>query len=279
MEYSAKFRNIDKEFAFEDLELGSWNAEYENEDEFIMALNRMAIATSQHSVIEFPEVEVKAKNMRVTIQAIDGELFYTDLHSQNRKNMKVVPQEVIRLIEGLPLDEVFKREDKAAEEVYVAPNHSYRAARNGTGKSISLIVMLCVVSICGYLVWKELDKTPSLTSTPQFIPDMKNEGEVLRKYADVYVSEYREGAMLFELTKEGQFTRYEMWFSKERNGYILLLVDAHRAQVGSYSGKTGILAGEDHLLVLKDEETITLHGVDFGRHHDTLESIGEVLSK
>ena len=279
MEYSAKFRYIDKEFGFDALDQGSWSAEYDNEDDFILSLNRMAIATSQHSVVEFPEVEVRAKSMRVTIQSIDGQLFYTDLHSQNRKNMKVIPVEVIRLIEGKPLDEVFKQDDVVEEPSYESSHSVYRKPTSGRGKVVALMVMFLVLSGCSVVVWQEVVRTPSLTSTPQFIPDMKQEGEVLRKYADVYVSDYREGAMIFELTKEGQFTRYEIWFSPERNGSILLLVDSYRVQVGSYSGKTGILAGEQHLLALKDDETIVLHGVDFTRHHDELTSIGEVLSK
>ena len=279
MEYSAKFRHIDKDFGFDELDLGTWLADYDNEDDFILALNRMAIATSLHSVVDFPEVEVRAKSMRVTIHAIDGELFYTDLHSQNRKNMKVIPVEVVRLLEGKPLDEVFKQEEEAVEEAYEPSHHAYRKSSSGTKKLVALVVMFCVIGVCSFMIWKELGTTPSLTSVPQFIPDMNQEGEVLRKYADVYVSEYREGAMLFELTKKGEFTRYEMWFSKDRNAYILLQVDSHRAQVGSYSGKDGILAGGEHLLVLKDEEAIILHGVEFTRHHDTLSSIGEVLSK
>lgn len=279
MDYSAKFRHIDKEFGFDGLDLGSWTADYDNEDDLILALNRMAIATSQQSVVEFPEVEVLARSMRVTIHSIDGELFYTDLHSQNRKNMKVVPVEVVRLIEGKPLDEVFKQDEEPVEESFASSQHTYRKSSSGAGKLVALVVMFSVLGVCGFMFWKEFGRSQSLTSTPQFIPDMKQEGEVLRQYADVYVSEYREGAMLFELTKEGQFTRYEMWFSNDRNTNVLLLVDSHRAQVGSYSGKTGILAGEQHLLVLKDEETINLHGVDFTRHHDTLSSIGEVLTK
>lgn len=279
MEYSAKFRYIDIEFGFDALDQGSWSTEYDNEDDFILSLNRMAIATSQHSVVEFPEVEVRAKGMRVTIQSIDGQLFYTDLHSQNRKNMKVIPVEVVRLIEGKPLDEVFKQEDEVEEPSYESSHSAYRKSTSARGKLIALLVMFLVISGCSVVIWKEVGTTPSLTSAPQFIPDMKQEGEVLRKYADVYVSDYREGSMLFELTKEGQFTRYEMWFSPERNTFILLLVDTHRVQVGSYSGKTGILAGEQHLLALKDDETIALHGVNFTRHHDELTSIGEVLSK
>lgn len=239
----------------------------------------MAIAASQHSLVDFPEVEVRYKGMRVTIQAIDGELFYTDLHSQNRKNIKVIPVEVIRLLEGKPLDEVFKQEDGQEEPSCASSHHTYQKSTGGPRKLIALLVMFFVISGCTVMIWKEIGTTPSLTSRPQFIPEMKQEGEVLRKYADVYVSDYREGSMLFELTAEGQLTRYEMWFSQERNTFILLLVDTHRVQVGSYSGKIGILAGEEHLLVLKDDETIALHGVDFTRHHDKLTSIGEVLSK
>jgi hypothetical protein len=103
------------------------------------------------------------------------------------------------------------------------------------------------------------------------------ESEVLRRYADVYVSEYREGAMLFELTREGLFTRYEMWHSKERNGFVLVSLDAYYVQVGLHEGRTAMLADEILLLELVDYENISLLGVNFRRHNGKLESIGEVL--
>lgn len=238
----------------------------------------MAIATSQHSVVEFPEVEVTWKSVRVTIHSVGGQLYYTDLHSQNRKNLKVIPVEIIRLIQGKPLDEVFNR-DEESDEAYVPPHRPYQGKTSPVVKVAALLIMCVVVSFSARKIWKEFSYEPRLSAKPSFIPSLSEESEVLRKYADVYVSECRERAMLFELTREGKFTRYAMWFSPERNAFVLLVVDSHHVQVGTHGGEMAILAGERHLLSLADEETILLHRIPFKRHHDPLSTIGEVLTK
>lgn len=277
MQYSASYRYINPDFSCAQLEGGTWSAEYAGEEAFITALNRMAIASSQHAVVDFPEVEVKAKNKRVTVRAINGQLFYTDLHSQNRKDLKVVPFEIVRLIAGLPLEEVFRSEKADDEEVYLPPKHKHRRGASPLTKLLAVIIMCVILAICTKLVWEDLTHLPRLHSAPHFIPSLGSEGEVLRKYADVYVSEYREGAVLFELTREGQFTRYEMWFSPERNRFVLVPMDVHKVQVGLHAGKTALLADEIHLLTPLGDEAIKLHGVTFQRHHSELSSIGEVL--
>lgn len=277
MQYSATFRYIDSDFEFDRLEEGVWRAEYADEDAFTTALNRMAIASSQHPVVDFPEMEVSARNTRVTVRAINGQLFYTDLHSQNRKDLKVVPVEVLRLIEGLPLEEVFREEEEKPVETYEAPKHVRGRSVNPLTRILVLLVTGILLSFCALYVWDEVSHLPRLHTAPQFIPDLSIEGEVLRKYADVYVSEYREGAMLFDLKNEGQFTRYEMWYSAERNGYVLIPIDQYEVQVGFHDGEAALLAGEIHLLTPSGDDTLVLHGVTFGRHHGSLTSIGEVL--
>jgi len=278
MQYSATFRHIDKDFGFDALDLGKWNTEYEDEEDFILALNRMAIASSQHTVVDFPEVEVCAGSKRVIIRSINGLLFYTDLNSQNRKDLKVIPIEIIRLIEGKPLEEVFKRDEEMGVDVYIPPKQQYRSNSTWSTQAIALIIMLVVLGFCSKLIWKDVTHTPRLHTAPQFIPSLIEESDVLRQYAGVYVSEYREGAMLFELTRKGQFSRYEMWFSEERNGFVLLSVDSYLVQVGLHKGSTAMLADEIYLLTPKGDEIITLFGINFSRHHGDLASIGEVLN-
>ncbi len=276
MQYSATYKYIDQDFEFDHIPEGTWTAEYADEEAFDLALNRLAIASSQHAVVDFPEVEVRARNARVTVRAINGQLFYTDLHSQNRKDLKVVPVEIIRLIDGKPLEEVFKQ-DEEPEEVYVPHKQKHRSGAGWLTKVIALLLMCVILGFSGKLIWKDVTHLPRLHTAPQFLPSLSTEGEVLRQYADVYVSEYREGAMLFELTREGTFSRYEMWFSAERNNFVLVPVDVHPVQVGLHDGETAMLAGEIHLLLPTGDEAIALHGVTFSRHHGDLSSIGEVL--
>ena len=276
MQYTANFKHIDSDFDFDRLDEGNWSAVYADEDEFILALNRMAIASSLHAVVDFPEVEVLARNIRVSVRAINGQLFYTDLHSPNRKDLQVVPIEILRLIEGKPLEEVFL-DEVLPEEVYVPPIQSHRRGSAWFVKLTALLLMFAILGFCGNYIWKDATHISRLHSAPQFLPSLSGESEILRQYADVYVSEYREGAMLFELTRKGQFTRYEMWFSGDRNGFVLIPVDVHTVQVGLHEGKAAMLAGEIHLLTPDDDDAILLHGIRFIRHHGDLDSIGEVL--
>lgn len=129
MLYSVSFRYINPDFTCDSLEGGVWHAEYTDDEAFITALNRLAIASSEPAVVDFPEAEVRAKNKRVTVRAINGQLYYTDLHSQNRKNLKVVPVEIVRLIAGLSLEEVF-RSETTDEEIYLLPKHKHRSGAN-----------------------------------------------------------------------------------------------------------------------------------------------------
>lgn len=288
MQYSATFRYIDKDFGFDALDLGKWNAEYDNVDDFILALNCMAIASSQHVIVEFPEVDVRAKNARVTIRAINGQLFYTDINSKNRKDLRVVPVEIVRLIDGRPLEEVFKREEEEVgkgkglsqgqgQEVFIPQKRRFFRGAGWLAQLVAVFAMLAILSFCSKLIWEKMSRVPQLRTAPQFIPSLSEESDVLRRYADVYVSESREGAMLFELTREGQFTCYEMWYSEERNGFVLIPLDSYPVQVGLHNGQTAMLAGELYLLLPIGDEFISLHGTQYHRHHADLANIGEVL--
>ncbi len=276
MHYSATFKHIDQNFGFDGDITTSWSKEYSEEAAFILDLNRMAIASSQYPVVDFPEVEVRCHSVRVTVRSIRGQLYFDDLHSQNRKNLKVVPVEVVRLIEGQPLDEVFKR-DPSEEEFYVPPKPRRRRRNHWLTRVIALVGMFVILGYCSKVIWRDIREQPRLHHAPKFLPTLSEAGEVLRKYADVYVDEYREGAMLFELKENGEFTRYEMWYSGDRNAFILIPVDRYMVQVGLHAGKTCMLAGEFFLLIPSDEESIDLLGVNFKRHHGDLSSIGEVL--
>ena len=83
--------------------------------------------------------------------------------------------------------------------------------------------------------------------------------------------------MLFELSKDGNFSSYEMWFSKTRNRFVLVPVESHIVTAGLYQGVDALLAGEVDLLELK-EDAIVLHGQHFRRLGKKLSSVGEVLS-
>jgi hypothetical protein len=279
MPYSATFRHIDSDFEFTKLEFGTWNAEYEDEQDLIDALNRVAFASSRSDVVEFPEVDVCQGVARATIRAINGQLYYTDANSQNRKDIKVTAEEVGPLMSGKSLAGVRQRDE--AEEMYVPPSSTrVRSSQGGwLTQVIALVIMLVVLSFCTQSIWENLSDAPRLHIPPQFDVSLSQESDFLRQYADVYVSEYREGAMLFELTREGQFSRYEMWFSAERDAFVIVPVDTYAVQVGQHGGHPAMLANRIYLLLPKGDETIELHRVQYTRHHGKLADIGEIVER
>ncbi|MDQ8206849.1 hypothetical protein QEH52_04970 [Coraliomargarita sp. SDUM461003] len=276
MQFSARFRHIDSQFGFETEPLEAWTADYENADLLTIDLNRMAIASSQHAVLDFPEVEICGGQRRATVRAINGQLFYSDLQSQNRKDLKVLPTEVARLLEGQSLDTVFQREEA---DVYEPLQHQvYRSGSSRTIGMLALIGMCVVLGLCSTMVWRDVSDQPRLYREPEFVASSSQEREVLRQYADVYVSEYREGAMLFELSREGQLSRYEMWHSEEQNDFVLIPVDSYPVQVGQHEGQTAMLANETYLLLPVGDEMISLHGINYSRHHGPLSTVGKILN-
>jgi hypothetical protein len=275
MPYFATFLHIDQNFEFNDLESGKWNVEYQRQEDFVLALNRMAIASSQHAVVEFPEVDVRLGHTRVTVRAINGQLFYTDVNSQNHKDLKVVPAEVIDLMAGKNVNEVFRRDEEEAE--YVLPKGQKYRDRSWLTQAIALVIMLVILSFSMQSIWQDVTSAPRLRTAPEFIPSSSQGSEILRQYADIYISEYREGAMFFELTREGQFSRYEMWFNAELETFVLVPIDTHSVKVGTHDGKTAILASDIYLLIPKDGESIELHGIHYMRHHGELTDLGELL--
>ncbi|MDQ8194576.1 hypothetical protein QEH59_09075 [Coraliomargarita sp. SDUM461004] len=278
MEYSVTFKHIDRNFGFDQLDSGNWSEEFEDEASFARALHKMALASSQHTVIDFPEVEIHSKHGRVTVRAINGQLYFTDFHSQNRKDLKVVPLEVIRLLGGTPIDELTVPEESVEAEAERPKLKPYRSHGSRVVQVLSLLFMLCVFCLFTTLIWRDMVHQQRLYPIPEFVPSLSQESYVVRKYADVYVSEYREGAMLFSLTRDGVFSRYEMWNSTAGEGYELIHIDTYSLQVGEHEGTLAMLADEHYLLQPEGDEMIRLHGVAYHRHHGTLESIGEVVN-
>lgn len=115
-----------------------------------------------------------------------------------------------------------------------------------------------------------------MVKVPNFVHTMENEGELLRQYADVYASELREGGTVFELTENGEFSIFELWYSPTKKEFNLVPVETYRVSAGLHQGKPALLAGELHLLELSGDK-IVLHGVSYQRYGKKLSSLGDVL--
>lgn len=273
MPYDIRVSHITSEYTIEPDQTQEWSVTLSNRDEIILLLNRIAIATTQYPVVEFPEVKITRETRRVIIRAISGQLYYSEVHSDTRKDLKVIPEEAIRLLEGQSIEQAFARKEEVEAYLPGASQHSR------SSKLVSRLIMsLCTVIFfaAAFYSWSVWSQTSSLITTPRFIHILENEGELFREYADVYISEQREGAMVFELLDDGTLTIYELWFSTERNRFVLFTLESHRVLGGLQGGEPALLAGDFHLFQLASEGMV-LHGTVFTRYHKPLSTLGEVM--
>lgn len=274
MSYEIRVTHICEDFTITDVHSEVWKRSIDNSDDLTLLLNRVAIATTQFSVVEFPEVQIQWESRRVLIRAISGKLYYTEHGSSHRKDLVVVPEEILRLLEGQSVEQALHRDPE--EDVYSRPAFAGSAYGSSKFKRNFLLLTLIIFGCSLYYSWNVLTESSTLLESPRFVATMEKQGELLRQYADVYVSELREGATLFQLTEEGKFTTYEMWFSKDRKKRVLIPMEVHQVVAGFYKGEDALLAGEIHVLQLK-ADTIVLHGMTYKRFGKKISELGEVL--
>ena len=275
MPYKIRLTHIHSDYSVEPTPTKSWSVRIEEDEELVLMMNRVAITSSQHPVVDFPTMEITLGSTRVVVTAVSGQLYYTDPNSPNRQNLKVIAEEAIQLLHGNPLEIVFQPEAEAETSKPVR----YRPSGMGPWpKAVLLLSMAVIVGFCVKVIKDHLGYRPSLVASIRFIPSIGG-GEVFREVHGIYVDQYREGGLVLEVTKEGHFNLYEMWHSKERGGFILLLIESHEVLVGSQDGQQALLAGEVFLLLPQHGEKLFLNGIMFRRYLGTLKDIGEVLSK
>ncbi|WP_269526640.1 hypothetical protein [Coraliomargarita parva] len=276
MAYHLRLSNIHPDYSIETHCDESWTAEVDSNEDFCMVLNRVAIATSLTPAVEIPEVEVTYGTKRVHVTSIGGELFYSDLNSQSRQNVKVVADEVVQLLHNTSWEDIFN----AREEEEEAGPRPVRYRKSGLGpfvKSLFLLVLAGVTVFSFYSVWRTLSDQPSLVAIPDFTPaPVVRSRSLLSEWSGVYVSEYREGAQVFELKRTGNFSLYEIWSSHASGKNILVPVRESPARAGLHGDQLSILAGEKDLMVPLGEQILKLHGVSFTRHYGPLSQLGEI---
>lgn len=273
MGYEIKVSHIRENYTITDKHSEVWTRTIEDVEELKLVLNRVAIATTQYAVVEFPELEIKCESRRVQVRVISGKLYYTEVGSSHRKDLVVIPEEIIRLLEGQSVEQALHRDSE--EDVYIRPT---RGSGYGTKKFKNVFLLICSVVFLITLVysWISLTQQARLIEPPRFVPTLDHQGELLRKYADVYVSELREGATVLELTDSGEFSLYELWYAPARKKYILMQVEAHSVSAGLFRGEPALLGGAVHLIELQND-SISLHGIAYKRYGKALSELGEVL--
>lgn len=279
MAYHLRLSNISRNFSLEDGAEVLWTIDVDSPEEFARILNRVAIATSgtERPVVDFPEVEVTVGTRRAVITSIGGELYYTDPRSPNRQNLKVVPEEALRLLDNLPLEQVFGS-GPTEEEEDAAPRARYKGAPGrGRFRRALLAGLFVITMVCLYTVWDTLSYEPRLYVKPDFSPAPRDRGEaLLAEWTGVYVSEYREGGRVFELERDGRFEMFELWHSAEESGFRLYPVQRTAAVPGTTDGEPVFLIDGAHLLKPLADDRMELHGVPFERHFGSIGQLGEI---
>jgi len=277
--YQLRFSNIDSEFRLEGGEKSDgWTATVESEEEFCRLLNCVAIATSEMTAVDFPEVEITRGTRRAKVTSVGGELFYSDFNSTSRQNLKVVPVEVIRLLKNLPLSEVFAETEKPRPET--TPRVRYRASRMSGGWRAGLLAGCFVIMlVCVNSIWRELTDKPRLFEEPDYdaLPDARAES-MLAEWSGVYVSEFREGAMAVELNRDGSFRVFEMWSAEAGNNFDLATIRSGLCRPAVREGAEVFILNGTHVLAPFGEASLRLHGIVFHRFFEPLSEIGEVVS-
>ena len=275
MFYDIRVSHIGEDYATTDEDSHVWTRTIEEPSELILLLNRIAIATTQFPFVDFPEVRISWDSHHVDIRVINGKLYYTELKSSHRKDLVVTPDEVIRLLEGQPVEQALRRDPQ--EDVYIRPisggNFDTRRIRNAF-----FWASLALLAASIFYSWRSLSQQVLLVKAPHFVHTMENEGELLRKYADVYLSELREGGTVFQLTEDGKFSTYELWYSRSEKAYNLVPTGSFHVSAGLHQGEPALLAGEIHLMELSGDK-IVLHGKPYQRYGKELSTLGDVLGK
>jgi len=252
----------------------TWSCLIKDAEELKRLLNRVAIATTQLAVVEFPEVEIGIDSRRILVRAIEGKLFYSEPESRNRRDIEVVPSEVIRLLEGESVMQALRRDDEAD---FYRRQSSHKARRSQSSFKIALLLVSCVsfVLALSYSFQGEAGSAGLVEPPDQFEP-VDYGGEIFRRFADVYISELREGATVIEIKETGECVFYELWQLEDGDRYSVAPVMALSASAGFHLGQPALLAGEYHLLRFHNDD-LRLHGIHYKRYGKELATLGDLL--
>ena len=270
--YKLSVNHIDSDFGFGSGAESQWSTRIESDEALVVFLNRVAIATSTNSIVEHPEIEIPAGCRRAIVTAVDGHLFYTELDA-NKQHLKVVADEVVHLLKGLPFEPMaeVESEEEAEHERHYAHRNS-----NGGIRIIGWSLLLAILAACSFVLWKEIRYRPSLVEQPKFIEVSEGRSEALKELAGIYIHEYREGGMLFEIQGDGRLDFYELWESRTSKGFVRLPLESHELKVGLHQGEEAYLAGELHLIRPTAEGGLELHGLRFSRYDGRTAELGPV---
>ncbi len=137
-------------------------------------------------------------------------------------------------------------------------------------------IIMAILSSCSFIIWKELRQQSTLVEKPKFVEVAEGQGERFKDLAGVYIHEYREGGMIFEIDGDGRLDFYELWESKTSKGFVRLPLESHDLKVGLHLGKEAYLADEIHLIRPAADGVLELHGLRFERYEGKDDELGPI---
>ena len=278
MPFNVRASHINPDFTFDPIPAKRWVQLIEDPHELALFLNRMAIATSQDVAEDPPIAEITYHGRRVTVEASAGFLYYSDPTSPNRRNLKVLAEEVAPLIYGEELDVVFGHRHSQ----YEMPDGMMARHRVGAGNGQAFrrffwAVFFVVIGICGYAIVNTLSDPPMLMQPANFIPHNFGYDGLLPKLKGVYVSEFRDGGFVCEIKNSGDFVLYEMWRHQSKDGFVLMQVETLKLQEGLNDDIPVLLAGKFRLIRPLRNGDISMQGIVMEKQRLGIEEMGEVI--
>ena len=275
MPYNVCLHHIRPDYSVEPPTADSWSTVVEDDDDLIVMMNRVAITSSQNPSHEYPVIDVVAGSIRATITVIGGQLYYTDPNAPNRSNIKVVADGALKLLHGSSFESVLQAEAEIESEA-ARSSAVYRPSLIGSRlRSVLLIVLFASLGTSLILLWRGLTYRPRFVPAFEFVPGAIDEMN-LRSYTGIYVDGYQEGGRVLELTPEGQFILYEMWYSAEFDSFTLKRIESLPMTLGSQYGEPALMVEDFYLLQPRAEGRILMGGVLFAPHVGSLGDVGTV---
>ena len=190
MSYKVRLTHIHSDFSLEPAGALPWTVELNNDDDLILLMNRVAVETTQHVLGDHPELEITVGSRRSIVAVVSGQLYYTDIHSQNRKGLKLVAEEIISMLQGKPVDLALRKESEDDDVGFVhhpAPSLRYwslRSMRRGLRYCV-LLLLIAVCATCSLIVWESLSDEPSLLAVDRFVSRGAGADQALREVSGV----------------------------------------------------------------------------------------------
>ena len=275
--YKVRVSDINPDFSWDPEPVGTWLKVCEHQDDLVLLLNRIAIATTQGCGAEPPVAEITWGSQRVRVQVLNGFLYYSDLACTSRSNLKILAEEVVSLLSGEQTDAGLQGYQAVADQERSCDTEIRYRANSHRGRFFLLVACCAVTAFCGYLVLNALLSKPLLVGPPPFTSQEIAGDSLLSDLCGVYVSDFRDGGYVCEIHPEGDFVLYEMWRLERRAGFVLVVVETLALLEGMHYDAPALLAGGVRLIRPLKDGDISMQNIRMMKYAGSVKEIGEII--